>query len=269
MNSMATTAPASSFTVNCVNVIQLASAADFEDRVFSSAFAPLAAALESTWSDEASQKSRAERSGAPDEFYLSGKYWGVERDTTAAKLVSDAVGAIMRRMARDASGDSARWCVCGLYIISGISRRAALATASVVTEFLQDASAGSSSSSLSSALSSALNAASGCGVDEAGCAPCGLPLSASADAALLGQFIRALLGAAALVRGTCPQGAAVHPFYSSDRRLAIDIVARAETDASSFDMAARWALLQKALDNNGEDEKPALALPVVPDDIDL
>lgn len=255
----------SSLIVSCVNVIILAGAAEFEDRVFSSALAPLAAALESTWSDEAAQKSRAERSGAPEDFYLSDKFFCTALDAAVTAQVSDAARAVMQRMARDASSDSARWCVCGLYTLSGISRHAGLAAASVVTAFLQDASAGSSSSSLSSALSSALNASSGCGVDEAGFAPSGLPLSAGAEAALLGQFIRALLGSAALVRTA---GVTVHPFYSSDRRLAIEIVARAETDAASFDMAARWALLQKALHNNGEDEKPIIRH-ILTDDIDL
>lgn len=223
--------------------------------VFFASLAPLAAASESSWS--ASRDARGESlttlvvllHPSPDEEQL-------------VFLTKSASQSLFRALEKTTTDEVIRasQTVAGLSLLGGISGGALDAVSSIIYDAMCGENVGTKLPSLlSSTFVNALNAVT---VDESTFpAPSGLPLSAGADAALLGQLLCAVLEKGARRRRESASSSSssllriasfLGPLYDSDRKVAFEIAQRGESDASSLDLASRWSQLACALRNNGD-----------------
>ena len=247
------------YLVAAINLLVTASRVIISDdsSLFLAALSPLAVATESFWST--TRDARAET------VSLLPIYLTVSSASSLLPSLGNEAGAAARALLNSLETSTitgrAVQTVNGLCLLGGISSDALIQVSESIVNALCSANAGSLPSLLSSALVSTLNDASGSGVDESALATSGLPLSSSVDAVLLAQLLTAVLIAGAHARRRILKNSSAaetsqlfYPLYTSDRKVALEIAVRGETDAASQDMALRWASLAKALKNNGEEE---------------
>jgi hypothetical protein len=249
------------FISAAINVSVTASRVTLDDSsLFLAALTPLAVATELFW--VATRDVRAETASLLPICLLA------PSTSTASLLLSTlgneagvAASALLDALETSTIDRRACQTVSGLSLLGGISSDALTHVSESIVNALCNVNAGTLPSLLSSALVSTLNDASGSGVDESAPAPTGFPLSASLDAVLLAQLLTAIMIAGARARRRIATSAAAStsqlffPLYTSDRKVALEIALRGETDAASHDMALRWASLARALASNGEEEE--------------
>jgi hypothetical protein len=221
------------FISAAINVSVTASRVTLDDSsLFLAALTPLAVATELFW--VATRDVRAETASLLPIYLLA------PSTSTASLLLSTlgneagvAASALLDALETSTIDRRACQTVSGLSLLGGISSDALTHVSESIVNALCNVNAGTLPSLLSSALVSTLNDASGSGVDESAPAPTGFPLSAAAASTSQLFF----------------------PLYTSDRKVALEIALRGETDAASHDMALRWASLARALASNGEEEE--------------
>ena len=244
------------FISAAINVSVTASRVTSADSsLFLAALTPLSVATELCW--VATREIRAETASIVPICLISPSSSSLSSPslTTLGNEAGVAASALLDALETSTIDRRACQTVSGLSLLGGISSNALTQVSESIVKALCNANAGTLPSLLSSALVSTLNDATGSGVDESAPASTGFPLSASLDAALLAQLLTAVMIAGARARHSTAVSTSQQlffPLYTSDRKVALEIALRGETDAASHDMALRWASLARALANNGE-----------------